>query len=317
MTTSRRQRFALIAALYCTQNLSLGFYTYAFLTIAQARGVPLAAIGAAAGVAMVLTAKFLWAPVVDRFGSRRLGHYRGWLILTQSGIGLGAASLALFDPAADFGVMLAAGWQVAALSLSGFSLVALPFILAWRETADDSRTVRAHVTLRSAVAVFARAEVRWWCLLLIPLYTAGGTVAYNLVRPILVDDGWTEGRIGLYVVIAGSGVGIVAGLLAGALISTVGRHRSLAVLGALQVLAALATIAIAQGWTAPGVVLAVVGTSTAAFTAATAIAYTIVMGLARPESAGSFGFTPVLVAAAILALVGLVVVLVMAPRISG
>lgn len=139
----------------------------------------------------------------------------------------------------------------------------------------------------------------------------------TLVRPILVDDGWTEGRIELYVVIAGSGVGIVAGLLAGALISTVGRHRSLAVLGALQVLAALATIAIAQGWTAPGVVLAVVGTSTAAFTAATAIAYTIVMGLARPESAGSFGFTPVLVAAAILALVGLVVVLVMAPRISG
>jgi MFS family permease len=104
--TSKVQRFALIGALYSSQNLSLGFFTYAFLTIAQARGVPLAAIGAASGIATLLTLKFLWAPLVDRFGSVRLGHYRGWLLATQTLLGLGIASLALFDPAADFGLLL-------------------------------------------------------------------------------------------------------------------------------------------------------------------------------------------------------------------
>lgn len=191
---SRRGRLALVAALYCTQNLSLGFFTYAFLTIAQARGVPLALIGAAAGIATLLTLKFLWAPVVDRFGSRRLGHYRGWLLLTQSLLAIGCASLALFDPATQFmtllvlfavifvvaatqdvaadaaatrllrpderglgngfqsagssvaqvvggGVVLvvyqAAGWQIAALCLAACTLVALPFVLRWREEADE------------------------------------------------------------------------------------------------------------------------------------------------------------------------------------
>src|SRR5699024_3532667 len=78
----RGRRFALIGALYSTQNLSLGFFSYAFLTIAQARGVPLAALGTASGIALLLTLKFLWAPLVDRFGSQRLGHYRSWLLAT-------------------------------------------------------------------------------------------------------------------------------------------------------------------------------------------------------------------------------------------
>jgi len=58
-TAGRRRRLMLVAALYCTQNLNLGFFTYAFLTIAQGRGVPLAAIGASAGIAMILPLKFL------------------------------------------------------------------------------------------------------------------------------------------------------------------------------------------------------------------------------------------------------------------
>lgn len=394
---TRRQRLALVAALYCTQNLSLGFYTYAFLTIAQSRGVGLGAIGAATGVGTVLVAKFLWAPLVDRFGSSRLGHYRGWLVITQSVIGLGVLSLALFDPGEQFGPMVAvfavifvaagtqdiaadatatrllkegdrgigngiqsagscvaqvvgggvvllvhqaAGWQVAAIVLAALSLVALPFILAWREDdATGPAAVRPRVTLRSAFGVFARSEVRWWCLLLIPLYTAGSTVAYNLVRPILVDAGWDEGRIGLYVVIAGSGVGLVAGIAAGALISAVGRRRSLIALGVPQVLATAATIILAEGATSPGIVLAVVGLSTAAFTASAAIVYTIVMGLARPESAGTdftwlttvtniamvaaagvglslagqFGFTRVLIVATGLAVAGVLAVVLIAP----
>lgn len=389
--TSRRQRLALVAALYSTQNLSLGFFSYGFLTIAQARGVSLAAIGAAAGVATLLVLKFLWAPLVDRHGSRRWGHYRGWLILTQSTLGLGAAALALFDPAEDFGVLLglfaflfivagtqdvasdaaatrvlppedrglgngfqsagsslaqvvgggvillvyhAAGWQVAALTLAAFSLVALPFVLAWREEEDSRGLPVPRVTLRSALGFFADRRVRLWALVLMPAYTAGATIAYNLVRPILVDAGKSEGWIGLYVVIGGSIVGVVAGITAGAFISSVGSRRALLWLGLVQVVAALGTLPIALGAVQPWLVLGVVALSNGAFAAAFAVIFTISMGLTRPESAGTdftffttissllmvicggggialsgaLGFPAVVAGAAVLAAIGLLVV---------
>ena len=343
-TTGRTRRLTLIATLYSTQNLSLGFYTFAFLTIAQQQGVPLTAIGAAAGVALLLVLKFLWAPLVDKIGFARFGHYRGWLLLTQTVLGIGIASLALFDPATDFGVLLGvfavlfvvaatqdiaadaaatrllrpsergigngfqsagacvaqvvgggltlvvyqvAGWQAAALVLAVFSLVPLPFILAWREREASRNLPRPQMTLRSALSFFARSEVRWWCLLLLPAYTLGFTIAYNLIRPLLVDAGWSEAKIGLYVVIAGSIVGIAAGIVSGALISRIGRRRSLVWLGVLQIAGTAGTLPIALGMTQEWLVFLVVALGNAAFTAAFAIVYTICMDLSRPESAGT------------------------------
>ena len=389
--TGRRQRLALVAALYSTQNLSLGFFTYAFLTIAQARGVPLALLGAAAGVTTILTLKFLWAPVVDRFGSARLGHYRGWLLVTQSGLGLGAASLSLLDPAEDFttllmvfamlflmagiqdvaadaaatrllppeerglgngfqsagasmaqvvggGVVLIvyqyAGWHAAALALAGFSLVALPFVVAWREETSTADHPAPRVTLRSIGAFFRIRRNQLWCFLLIPAYSLGFTVAYNLVRPILVDAQWSEARIGLYVVIGGSVVGVLGGVLGGALISRVGRRPGLIWLGVLQVAATAGTLPLALGMIEEWAVLVVVALSNGAFAAAFAVIYTISMDLARPESAGTdftlfttagsvmmvvaagvgmaaagtFGFAPVVVIAVLLSAFGLLVV---------
>lgn len=386
----RRRRLTLIAALYTTQNLSLGFFTYTFLTIAQGRGVPLAAIGAAAGVGMILTLKFLWAPVVDRFGFGRLGHYRGWLLTTQSLLGIGIAALALFDPAEDFSVLLvcfavlffaagtqdiaadaaatrllrpserglgngfqsagsgaaqvigggvillvhhAAGWQAATLTLAALSLIPLPFILSWREESTTSHAPAPRVTLRTAIQFFASPAIRWWCLVLIPAYTLGFTIAYNLVRPLLVDAGWDEGRIGLYVVIGGSMFGILAGVSAGALVSRIGRRKALIWLGVLQVLATLSTLPIALGVTQEWLVLAVVAVANIASCAAFTIVYTLSMDLTRPESAGTdftffttvagivmviaagagiaaagtFGYPTVIMVATVLAVVGLLV----------
>ena len=388
--TSRTRRFALIGALYSSQNLSLGFFTYAFLTIAQARGVPLATVGAAAGIATLLTLKFLWAPLVDRFGSARLGHYRGWLIATQSLLGLGLGSLALFDPATDFPLLLgifaimfmiaatqdiaadaaatrllhpeergfgnglqsagasvaqvvggglilliyqAGGWQVAALSLALFSVLPLPLIFVWREDASTAAQPAPHVTLRSALGFFSRRAVRMWCFVTIPTYTVGFTVAYNLVRPLLVDAGWGEARIGLYVVIGGSGAGIAAGLVAGTLMSRLGRRSALIRLGILQVVATIAVVPMAMGATQPWLVLIVVAVANAAFSTAFAVVYTISMDLTRPQSAGTdftffttiasivmviagsggmtaagtFGYLPVLAVAVVLAAVGLLI----------
>ncbi|MCX7540506.1 MFS transporter [Corynebacterium antarcticum] len=102
----RKFHMALIASLYSTQNLSLAMFAYAFLTIAQAGGVPLTRIGGASGLATLLVLKFLWAPVVDRFGSDRFGHYRSWLMAMQITLVAGCALLSFIDPVGQFSVAL-------------------------------------------------------------------------------------------------------------------------------------------------------------------------------------------------------------------
>ena len=190
----------------------------------------------------------------------------------------GGLSLIVYD---------AVGWQVAVLLLAAFSLLPLPLILGWQEGASTSGLPEPRATLRSALAFFSRSAVRWWCLALIPAYTLGFTMAYSLVRPILVDAGWDEGRIGLVVVIGGSGVGIASGLGAGFVIARVGRRRALIRLGMVQVAAAFGVLPAALGVTPQWLVLAVVALANAAFCAAATIVYTISMDLTRPESAGT------------------------------
>jgi len=189
----------------------------------------------------------------------------------------GGLSLVVYD---------AVGWRVAVLLLAVFSLLPLPLILGWQEEASTGGLPEPRATLRSALAFFSRSAVRWWCLV-IPAYTLGFTVAYSLVRPILVDAGWDEGRIGLVVVIGGSGVGIASGLGAGFMIARAGRRRALIRLGMVQVAAAFGVLPVALGVTPQWLVLAVVALANAAFCAAATIVYTISMDLTRPESAGT------------------------------
>lgn len=189
----------------------------------------------------------------------------------------GGLSLVVYD---------AFGWRVAVLLLAVFSLLPLPLILGWQEEASTGGLPEPRATLRSALAFFSRSAVRWWCLV-IPAYTLGFTVAYSLVRPILVDAGWDEGRIGLVVVIGGSGVGIASGLGAGFMIARAGRRRALIRLGMVQVAAAFGVLPVALGVTPQWLVLAVVALANAAFCAAATIVYTISMDLTRPESAGT------------------------------
>src|SRR6184192_2998620 len=60
-------------------------------------GTTLAAIGFLSWVGLAYSAKFLWAPVVDRLdapGFGRLGRRRSWMIVSQLLVALGLAGLA-------------------------------------------------------------------------------------------------------------------------------------------------------------------------------------------------------------------------------
>jgi hypothetical protein len=48
-------------------------------------------------LALVWVAKFAWAPLVDRYGWRRLGHYRGWLPIVQALLAMAVLALITLD----------------------------------------------------------------------------------------------------------------------------------------------------------------------------------------------------------------------------
>ena len=61
-------------------------------------GVSLVAIGALTLVGQPYVYKFLWAPIMDRFGLLGMGRRRGWILLTQFLLVLGIATIALMNP---------------------------------------------------------------------------------------------------------------------------------------------------------------------------------------------------------------------------
>jgi predicted MFS family arabinose efflux permease len=82
MTTGARYR--LLAVVYGSQFIPLAFFLYGLPAILRERGVALERIALLQLLALVWVVKFTWAPLVDRYGSHRLGHYRGWLLLVQA-----------------------------------------------------------------------------------------------------------------------------------------------------------------------------------------------------------------------------------------
>jgi MFS transporter, PAT family, beta-lactamase induction signal transducer AmpG len=67
----------------------------AWLTVV---GVDLKTIGIFTLVGLPYTVKFLWAPLMDRVTLPWLGRRRGWMVVTQLGVAIGLALMALIGP---------------------------------------------------------------------------------------------------------------------------------------------------------------------------------------------------------------------------
>ncbi|WP_068249632.1 MFS transporter [Janibacter corallicola] len=94
-------RFRLITALYFTQYLGVGFLTIGLVAILRDGGTSLATLGLLQTIGIIWPIKVLWAPLVDRFGSTRFGHYRSWLVPLQLGLVLALLALTPFAPPSE------------------------------------------------------------------------------------------------------------------------------------------------------------------------------------------------------------------------
>lgn len=100
-----KSTWCLLASLYTTQYLGLGFLVVALVVILREQGATLGQVSLIYMTGMVWPFKFLWAPIVDRFSIARMGHYRTWLIAMQGGLALAFLGFGQFDPLNDFAVI--------------------------------------------------------------------------------------------------------------------------------------------------------------------------------------------------------------------
>ncbi len=79
----RLQKLTLLSSLYFSQGLPYGFFAVALPTLLRENGASLGIIGWSRLLALPWALKFLWAPLIDRYSSRRLGWRRGWILPLQ------------------------------------------------------------------------------------------------------------------------------------------------------------------------------------------------------------------------------------------
>ncbi|WP_410641597.1 MFS transporter [Amycolatopsis sp. lyj-346] len=129
---SRRRRFTAIAALYLVADIGYSFFFGALNTILLQGGVRLGQLALINLLGLLYAGRFLVGPLVDRVRFGSLGHYRGWLVLTQLVLVLVWLTLVPLDPVGDLPVVLAlmaVGLAVSAVhdtAMNGLAVRLLP-----------------------------------------------------------------------------------------------------------------------------------------------------------------------------------------------
>lgn len=103
-----RGRLGTLTALYVTQYLGIGFITVGLTAILRDGGTSLDTLALLQVVGLIWPIKFLWAPILDHYGSRHRGHYRSWLLVLQAALVLALVALLPFTrPAEQLGPVVA------------------------------------------------------------------------------------------------------------------------------------------------------------------------------------------------------------------
>ncbi len=157
------QTMILLSALYLGQGLPFGFFTQALPVMMREAGYSLMAIGATSLLALPWALKFLWAPYLDRYGTRR-----GWLLGLQSIAALGAAALAVLDPAQALPILFAA-------------MLLFNLVIATQDIATDGLAVR----------LLGAGERGYGNGIQVGAYRIGMMVGGGLLLALYAKVGWT------------------------------------------------------------------------------------------------------------------------------
>jgi PAT family beta-lactamase induction signal transducer AmpG len=104
-------RLLTLCVLYVAQGIPYGFVTVTFASYLAERGETIAAIGAVTALSTLpWTFKWVWGPVIDRWGIPSMGRRRPWILAAQCGMTLSILSMAFVPEPAEHLVLI--GWLV-------------------------------------------------------------------------------------------------------------------------------------------------------------------------------------------------------------
>lgn len=118
-----RRKLALVAGLYFVEGFPFGVVHRVWPAYFSYHDLPLAEIGWLSGLSLAYSAKFLWSPLVDRFGT-----FRRWILCALAAMALAQAFVSTQEP----GVLTAWLW----LGLAVFCLAS-----ATQDVAIDAYTI--------------------------------------------------------------------------------------------------------------------------------------------------------------------------------
>ncbi|HSA15283.1 MAG TPA: MFS transporter [Spirochaetota bacterium] len=94
----RTKKIILLSTLYFSQGIPFGFQATALPVYLRSSGVSLSGIGFISALALPWMFKALWAPLVDRYWSDRIGRRKSWLVPMQTLMVATLALSSLADP---------------------------------------------------------------------------------------------------------------------------------------------------------------------------------------------------------------------------
>ncbi|TVP65607.1 MAG: MFS transporter [Nodularia sp. (in: Bacteria)] len=181
------------------------------------------------------------------------------------------------------------GWRASMLSLAAIVVLALIPLLWHRERQQEvkeSLSSSSQGYLQTFIHFYRRPGMKRWLLVLV-LYLAGGSMASQMFRPLLVDIGLSLTDIGLLLGVVAYGAGTIGAIVAGFFIVPWGRKRSLIIFGLLQAFSLVAYLLPASGVTHLPVLYLVAISVNLTFSMATTATFTIMMDQSKLETPGT------------------------------
>jgi len=92
------RKLGLLGALYFVQGMPFGFQATTLPVFLRTQGISVKTIGFLGVLALPWILKALWAPLVDRYGSARIGRRKSWILPMQAGLVATCTAAAFVSP---------------------------------------------------------------------------------------------------------------------------------------------------------------------------------------------------------------------------
>ncbi len=106
-TPKLSRKLGMLWALYFVQGLPFGFQATALPVYLREAGLSLTAIGFATALSLPWMLKAFWAPLVDRYGSKKFGRRRSWILPLELVLAALCVMAAFLDPHSGLKSLLA------------------------------------------------------------------------------------------------------------------------------------------------------------------------------------------------------------------